>query len=59
MVLYINIEKCEDLFNDRVLLTEIRGTRESIQTTIVRGKDRTSSALWKSFELHYAKDIEV
>ena len=52
-------EKCEDLSNDKALLTEIRGTKELIRATIVRGKDRTSSVLWKAFQLHYAKDIEA
>ena len=55
----IIIERGEALSNDKALLREIGGTREAIRATIVRGKDRTSSDLWKSFELHYANDIEV
>lgn len=57
--IYIIKERGEALSNDRVLLKEIGRTREAVRATIVRGKDRTSSNLWKSFELHYAKDLEV
>jgi hypothetical protein len=49
----------EALSKDRTLLKEISGTREAIKATIIRGKDRTASTLWKSFELHYANDLEV
>ena len=52
-------ERSEALTNDKALYEEIRRTQEAIKATIIRGKDRTASALWKSFELHYENDLKV
>ena len=58
-MLNLTKEGCEVLTNDRALYKEIRRTQEAIKATIIRGKDRTASALWKSFELHYENDLKV
>ena len=55
----INIEKYSCLDDGKKLLRALNGKREGIRNTIVRGRDRTSSPLWKALEQNYAKDLTV
>ena len=52
-------EKQEVLTYSRNLLETIYQKKRSIKATIVEGRNRLSTKVWKSFESSYAKDITV
>ena len=41
------------------LLNKIKGKRRTIDATLIRGRHKTSTEVWKSFALTYAKDLDV
>ena len=41
------------------LQSDIHKRREAIEATLVHGRGKTSTEVWKNFALNYAKDLKV